>query len=176
MWIWLKQKWIQIIPSERIKSRFCMLHFFTWQPGTTTWQHLEPCYDHIGWPWDRLWRDAKKWNREEKYGNHISNFEKRKEKCRDLFSGSRREREFMHKQIEKSAIFSNFEKRKRNFEIKSHDARGDRDVEISNFSWRERGIHRPPFTFIFLFFFLSLKLKIISATKRSYDFWCPIPE
>ena len=37
------------------------------------------------------------------------------------------------KKIEKSAIFSNFEKRKRNFENKSHDSRGDRDVEISNF-------------------------------------------
>ena len=94
------------------------------------------------WVGGRRWRDAKKWNREEKekYGIHISNFEKRKEKCRDLFSGSRREREFLQKIIEKSAIFSNFEKRKRNFENKSHDSRGDRDVEISNFSWRERGV------------------------------------
>ena len=42
-------------------------------------------------------RNAKKWNREEKekYGIHISSFEKRKEKCRDLFSGSRREWEFL---------------------------------------------------------------------------------
>ena len=42
----------------------------------------------------RHWRDAKKWNREEKekYGNH---FEKRK--CRDLFSGLRRDREFFQK-------------------------------------------------------------------------------
>ena len=39
-----------------------------------------------------------------------------------------------NKKIEKSAIFSSFEKRKINFEIKSHDARVDRDVEISNFS------------------------------------------
>ena len=30
-------------------------------------------------------------------------------------------------------IFSSFEKRKRNFANKSHDSRGDRDVEISNF-------------------------------------------
>ena len=122
----------------------------------------------------RHWQDAKKWNREEKYGNHISNFEKRKEKCRDLFSGSRREREFMHKQIEKSAIFSNFEKRKRNFEIKSHDARGDRDVEISNFSWREREIHLPPFTFLFLFYFSSV-LKTKNYLCHKEEFWHPIP-
>ena len=63
-----------------------------------------------------------------------SNFDKRKAMCRDLFSGSRIKREFLQKNIEKSAIFSNFEKRKRNFENKSHDSRGDRDVEISNFS------------------------------------------
>ena len=37
----------------------------------------------------------------EKYGIHIQNFEKRKEKCRDLFSGSRREREFLPKKMEK---------------------------------------------------------------------------
>ena len=39
---------------------------------------------------------------------------------------------FLHTKIEISAIFSNF--KRRNFEIKSHDARGDQDVEISNFS------------------------------------------
>ena len=74
----------------------------------------------------------------------------REEKCRDLFSGSRREQEFLQKIIEKSAIFSNFEKRKRNFEIKSHDARGDWDVEISNFLWREREIHHSHFWFFLL--------------------------
>ena len=120
------------------------------------------------------WRDAKKWNREEKekYGIHISNFEKRKEKCRDLFSGSRREREFLQKIIEKSAIFSNFEKRKRNFENKSHDSRGDRDVEISNFSWREREIHLPPFTFLFLFYFSSV-LKTKNYLRHRKEFWRP---
>ena len=41
---------------------------------------------------------------------------------------------FCQKKIEKSAIFSNFEKRKIIFENKSHDLRGDRDVEIYNFS------------------------------------------
>ena len=64
--------------------------------------------------WTRHWRDAKKWNREEKekYGIHISNFEKRKEKCWDLFSGSRREREFLQKNREICDHFSNVEKRR----------------------------------------------------------------
>ena len=60
-------------------------------------------------------------------------------------AGSRGEREFLAKKMEKfkhflqfrdeksKNIFSSFEKRKRNFANKSHDSRGDRDVEISNF-------------------------------------------
>ena len=64
----------------------------------------------------RHWRDAKKWNQEdkEKYGIHISNFEKRKEKCWDLFSGSRREREVLQKKNngEILNIFSSFEMRR----------------------------------------------------------------
>ena len=46
-------------------------------------------------------------------------------KCRDMFSGSRREQDFLQKKIKKSAIFSSFERRKRNFENKSHDSRGN---------------------------------------------------
>ena len=72
-------------------------------------------------------------------------------------------------------IFSSFEKRKRNFANKSHDSRGDRDVEISNFSWREREIHLPPFTFLFLFYFSSV-LKTKKYLRHREEFWRPIPE
>ena len=114
----------------------------------------------------RHWRDAKKSNREEKekYGIHILSFEKRKEKCRDLFSGSRREREFLPKKWRNFKHFLQFRDEKRNPKIfslvsrrereilqkKSHDSRGDRDVEISNFLWRERKIHHSYFSFFLL--------------------------
>ena len=81
---------------------------------------------------------CQKSNREEneKYGIHVLNFKKRKEKRRDLFSGSRRERKSLQKNreicnnfstVEKRRkilnIFSSFEMRKRNFANKSHDLR-----------------------------------------------------
>ena len=52
----------------------------------------------------------------------------------------------------KSAIFSYFQKIKRNFKNKSHDLRGDQDFENSNFSWQEREI--------FLFFFCPKNEKL----------------
>ena len=101
----------------------------------------------------RHWRDAKKWNWEEKekYGIHISYFWLKK-----------RTRIFAKK---KSAIFSYFQKIKRNFKNKSHDLRGDQDFENSNFSWQEREIY---------LFFSVLKTKNYLCHKE--EFSSPIPK
>ena len=59
--------------------------------------------------------------------------EEKREMLRSVFWFEKRTIIFAYK-TEKYAIFSNFEKRKRNFETKSHDSRGDPDLVISNFS------------------------------------------
>ena len=69
----------------------------------------------------------------EKKNPYLEFREEKRKMSRSVFWFENRTRIFAQK-IEKSAIFSNFEKRKRNFEIKSHDARVNRDVKISNFS------------------------------------------
>ena len=69
------------------------------------------------------------------------------------------EREFLHKKIEKSAIFSNFEKRKRNFENKSHDSRGDRDVEKEKFTYYHSHSY-------FCFIFFCPKNEKVSPPQR----------
>ena len=58
--------------------------------------------------------------------------EEKREILRSVFWFEKKTR-ICAKKIKKSAIFSNFEKRKIIFENKSHDSRGDRDVEILNF-------------------------------------------
>ena len=92
-----------------------------------------------------------------------SQIEKRKRNMESTSRVSRREKRnveicflvreenenFCQKNGEILNIFSSFEKRKRNFANKSHDSRGDRDVEISNFLWREREIHHSHFSFFF---------------------------
>ena len=87
----------------------------------------------------RHWRDAKKSNREEKekYGIHISSFEKRKEKCRDLFSGSRREREFLPKKWRNFKHFLQFRDEKRNPKIFSLVSRREREILQTNLMIRE---------------------------------------
>ena len=98
--------------------------------------------------WVRHWRDAKKSNREEKekYGIQISSFEKRKEKCRDLFSGSRREREFLPKNGEILNIFSSFEMRR---EIQKYFLlfREEKEKFCKQISWFERRSRRRDFNF-----------------------------
>ena len=94
-------------------------------------------YDKVSY---RHWRDAKKSNREEKekYGIHISSFEKRKEKCRDLFSGSRREREFLPKKWRNFKHFLQFRDEKRNPKIFSLVSRREREILQTNLMiWEE---------------------------------------
>ena len=87
----------------------------------------------------RHWRDDKKSNREEKekYGIHISSFEKRKEKCRDLFSGSRRERELLQKKWRNFKYFRQFRDEKRNPKVFSLVSRREREILQTNLMIRE---------------------------------------
>jgi len=132
-------------------------------------------------PLNRHWRDAKKSNREEKekYGIHISSFEKRKEKCRDLFSGSRREREFLPKKWRNFKHFLQFRDEKRNPKIFSLVSRREREILQTNLMIREE-IETSRFqTFcdekekstipISVFFFCPKNAKSNLRHKRSFD-------
>ena len=135
-------------------------------------------YDKVSY---RHWRDAKKSNREEKekYGIHISSFEKRKEKCRDLFSGSRREREFLPKKWRNFKHFLQFRDEKRNPKIFSLVSRREREILQTNLMIREE-IETSRFqTFcdekekstipISVFFFCPKNAKSNLRHKRSFD-------
>ena len=115
----------------------------------------------------RHWRDAKKWNREEKekYGIHISNFGKRKEKCRDLFSGSRREREFLPKKS-RNLQFSPISRRER--EILKTNLMIREEIETSRFQTfcDEKEKSTIP---ISVFFFCPKNAKSNLRHKRSSD-------
>ena len=117
----------------------------------------------FNWIWH--WRDAKKWNWE-------------KEKCRDLFSGSRKEWEFLQKDQEICNFFP-ISRRKR--EILKTNLMILEEIETSRFQtfhdkklW-EREIHLPPFTFLFLFYFYSV-LKTKKFLWHKEEFWRNIPE
>ena len=129
----------------------------------------------------RHWRDAKKSNREEKekYGIHILSFEKRKEKCRDLFSGSRREREFLPKKWRNFKHFLQFRDEKRNPKVFSLVSRREREILQTNLMIREE-IETSRFqTFcdekekstipISVFFFCPKNAKSNLCHKRSFD-------
>ena len=129
----------------------------------------------------RHWRDAKKSNREEKekYGIYISSFEKRNEKCRDLFSGSRREREFLPKKWRNFKHFLQFRDEKRNQKIFSLVSRREREILQTNLMIREE-IETSRFqTFcdekekstipISVFFFCPKNAKSNLRHKRSFD-------
>ena len=113
----------------------------------------------------RHWRDDKNWNREEKekYGIHISSFEKRKEKCWDLFSGSRRERELLQKKWRNSKYFLQFrdEKEKLCKQISWFERRSRRQ-DFKLFVTRKRNSH----TTIPILFFFCPKNEILSPPQR----------
>ena len=129
----------------------------------------------------RHWRDAKKSNREEKekYGIHISSFEKRKEKCRDLFPGSRREQELLQKKWWNFKYFLQFRDEKRNPKVFSLVSRREREILQTNLMIREE-IETSRFqTFcdekekstipISVFFFCPKNAKSNLRHKRSFD-------
>ena len=119
---------------------------------------------------------------------HLQFREEKREMLRSVFWFEKRMRNFA-KKIKKSAfislvwrregeilnIFSNFEMRKRNFANKAHDLRGDRDVEISNFSKQEREIHLHHCHSHFCFFFFCPKNAKLNLRHKE-EFRRPNPE
>ena len=110
---------------------------------------------------------------------HISSFEKRKEKCRDLFSGSRREREFLPNKLRNFKHFLQFRDEKRNPKIFSLVSRREREILQTNLMIREEFETSRFQTFcdekvkstipISVFFFFPKNAKSNLCHKRSFD-------